>query len=121
MLQEEGSRQEGEALGRRCPTSLRSPPLSLLTLGAQGTEECATGSDCPQGQEGPSGGGRGVCNCQGSRGLGRALGASAWSPHAGQLWGGCGPTGVTAGPRLDGRREVGGWCGGEVQVMGTPD
>lgn len=91
----------------------KSPSLSPLCSGSPGdTEKCTTGSDHPQGREGASGGGRGVCNCQGSRGLGRALGASAWSPHAGQLLGGCGSPGMTAGPWLDGRRESLGWGGG---------
>lgn len=66
-----------------------SPSLRPLGSGSPGdTEERTTGSDRPQGR-GPSGGGRGVCNCQGSRGLGRALGVCLVSPcwsALGRLW-----------------------------------
>lgn len=55
--------------------------------------------------------------CATTKGAGAWAGlwASAWSPHAGQLLGGCGPSGMTAGPRLDGRRERV-WGGEEMQV-----
>lgn len=50
------------------------------------TEECTTGSGRPQGREGASGGGRGVCNCRGSRGLGRALGTMPGLPMLVSSW-----------------------------------
>lgn len=46
------------------------------------------------------------------QGPGQGSGSVCLVSHAGQLLGGCGPSGMTVGPRLDGRRESLGLGGG---------